>query len=229
MPHPLGRKIPLNFDHVAKYALTPDTLPTKPTPVVLGINWYTRFDDPQQIGTRFWAARPGDNLGTIRGGHAICAKPGDTKDYLSWWDYYNQGPTGRCVGFSLSRMMTLLNRVKYDAVWLYDKATEIDSWPGEHDPNSGTSVDAGCSVLQTLGEERPGGTPDLAAGISAYRWATSIADVHSVLMSPLADTLGAVPLVNSWGRAYPHFCWLPDEVLDRLLNEQGEAAVVTDR
>lgn len=45
-------------------------------PVVLGINWYENFDEPQwgdfgAGGNRWWIGRSSD-LGSIRGGHAIC-------------------------------------------------------------------------------------------------------------------------------------------------------------
>ena len=30
------------------------------------------------------------------------------------------GPEGACVGFGCSRMMSLLNRKRYDARWLWD-------------------------------------------------------------------------------------------------------------
>ncbi|HYZ08354.1 MAG TPA: hypothetical protein VE709_07135, partial [Pseudonocardiaceae bacterium] len=35
--------------------------------------------------------------------------------------------------------------------------------------------------------------------------------------------------LNSWGRNYPHRTWMPDEVLDRLMQEEGEIAIPTDR
>lgn len=40
-------------------------------PVTLGIDWYTNFDRPEKIGTSYWIGH--GNLGTIRGGHAVCA------------------------------------------------------------------------------------------------------------------------------------------------------------
>src|SRR5262245_55469956 len=119
MPGGLGRLEPTSWEHVEKYPLMAVPLAeavTKPTACVLGINWYSRFDTPQKDSSgRWWVARPGDDLGGIRGGHAICAKPGGVSDYTSWWDFYDQGDTGRCVGFSWSRCQTLMNRVRYNA------------------------------------------------------------------------------------------------------------------
>jgi hypothetical protein len=62
-----------------------------------------------------------------------------------------------------------------------------------------------------------------------FRWARSVEDVHRVLGNPRADELGAVPILNSWGETYPHRVWLPDDVLERLIQEDGEIAVPTDR
>lgn len=230
----LDRLIPTDFEHVAKFPLTLATLPSKPAPVVLGINWYSRFDSPVLDSKgRYWI-KPAStgSLGTLRGGHAICVKCAIATDPLSWWDFYDQGNEGACVGFSSSRMMSLWNRVRYSGPWLYKQAQIIDEWPGED--YDGTSVRAGFEVLRTLGHSRVGirgfvYPPDVAAGISVYRWATSVQDVHDALQMPLSVSLGAVPLLNSWGRSYPHIVWMPDEVLARLLNEDGEAGLATDR
>jgi hypothetical protein len=56
-----------------------------------------------------------------------------------------------------------------------------------------------------------------------------VVEVHSVLGNDRADELAAVPFLNSWGRDYPHRTWMPDEVLERLMEEQGEVAIPTDR
>src|SRR5262249_26468429 len=106
----LGRREPRTWDHVDKYPLGALASAAQPTrvPVVLGINWYTNFDSPVKDGLTYWIGR-GD-LGTVRGGHAICARPWGVTDGAPWWDFYDQGSEGACVGFSASRMMTLLNR-----------------------------------------------------------------------------------------------------------------------
>jgi hypothetical protein len=39
-------------------------------PVVLGTNWYRNFDRPVRKGLGWWIGE--GNLGTIRGGHAVC-------------------------------------------------------------------------------------------------------------------------------------------------------------
>jgi hypothetical protein len=88
-------------------------------PVTIGVNWYARFDTPQRKSGYDWMALEGDELGRLRGGHAVCV---------------------------------------YGA----------------------------------------------------------------------SDTRQAFRVKNSWGREYP-LVWLPYTVMQRLLDEDGEATLVTDR
>lgn len=56
----------------------------------------------------------------------------------------------------------------------------------------------------------------------------SVAGGHCVTIYGASDRRQAFKLKNSWGRYYPEV-WLPYTVMERLLNEDGEAAIVTDR
>jgi hypothetical protein len=152
-----------------------------------------------------------------------------------WWRFYNQGSEGACVGFSLSRALSLMNRSRYDGFWLYHEAQKVDPWE-DTPPQEGTSVDAGCQILMSKGARRYDAKtgrflePQIISGIQGYRWATSVDDIHAVLKHPTADRLGAVPLLNSWGTDYKRKVWMPDETLDRVVfQEGGECAVLTDR
>jgi hypothetical protein len=42
----------------------------QPTPVVIGVNWYSNFDAPVNVGAEKWIGR--SDLGRIRGGHCVC-------------------------------------------------------------------------------------------------------------------------------------------------------------
>jgi hypothetical protein len=254
MPGPLGRRAPTDWRHYEKYPLTAATTPATPAPVAIGVNWYTDFDNPVQKGGRYWIGLDSKKLGTVRGGHCVCLEPGDQlnadgsvarrmQDSSGWWDFYDQGKEGACVGFGCSRMMSLLNRKRYDARWLWDWAKETDEWP-ETNPgdDEGTSVRAACDILRSRGhvswrtayagldyKQRDAETPSATEGIAVYRWAKTVDDVHGVLKSPVNDQAGAVRVLNSWGRGYPHKVWMPDATLQRLIDEDGEVALVTDR
>lgn len=139
--------------------------------------------------------------------------------------------------------MTILNGEYYTAWWLWDRAKERDQWPDTNPgDNNGTSCRAAGEVLASAGHvdwqaayagddyrRRGSYVPDLQDGIQVFRWAQSVDDVHAVLGNSRADELGAVPLLNSWGPSYPHRVWMPDDVFDRLMREDGEVAVPTDR
>lgn len=243
MPGPLGRRPPSDWQHVDRFPLTVSTAPKKPTPVVIGVNWYVEFDAPvKDAQGHYWIARDA-KLSKVRGGHCVCLKPRGTTDPDVWWDFYNQGQEGACVGFGCSRMMSLLNRKRYDARWLWDWAKATDEWP-ETKPgdDQGTSVRAACDILRTRGhvtwkdaysnrdyQQRDQESPASGEGIMVYRWARTVDEVHGVLKSPANDRAGAVRILNSWGRDYPHRVWMPDETLQRLIDEDGEVALITDR
>ena len=234
----LGAKLSDNKPYVEKYPLTAETIPSTETPVVLGIPWYTSFDEPKLdvLSRRYWIGRKND-LGWVRGGHSVCLKPYYLNDKFRWWRFYDQGNEGACVGFALSRAMSMMNIAMYDGFWLYSEAQFVDEYD-ETPPEEGTSVDAGCQVLMTQGHKRvvyKNGVnitqyPDPVHGIKSYRRATNMDDIHASLKNPVADKLGAIPILNSWGLAYPHVVWMPDEVADRVIfNEYGEAVVLTDK
>jgi hypothetical protein len=246
----LGRFIPDDWRHVEKYPLGALPVEQRPqrAPVVIGVNWYAEMDTPTQDDEtdEYFIARDGArSLTRIRGGHCVCLEPGgELSDRDEWWSFYDQGREGACVGFGWSRCMSILNREPtYTARWLWDRCKERDQWP-ETNPgdDEGTSVRAGGEVLAALGHVpwspphadddhngRVGYRPERAAGITTFRWARSVDEVHAVLGNERADELGAVPLLNSWGRGYPHRTWMPDDVLARLIEEEGEVAIPTDR
>ncbi|MFE0024278.1 hypothetical protein [Amycolatopsis sp. NPDC059021] len=244
----LGRFVPDDWQHVERYPLTALPAGERPSsaPVVIGINWYSEFDHPEQdktSGEYFIAKGGAKSLTTIRGGHCVCLEPGGAPDTDAWYAFYNQGNEGACVGFGWSRCMSIFNGDEYTARWLWDAAKKRDEWP-ETNPGdeNGTSVRAGAQVLKALGHvlwneayadddwhKRETYVPEVKQGIKAFRWAKTVEDVHAVLGNTRADQLGAVPILNSWGPNYPHRTYLPDDVLARLIGEEGEIAVPTDR
>lgn len=56
----------------------------------------------------------------------------------------------------------------------------------------------------------------------------SIRGGHDVCLYGASDQAQAFALKNSWGSSYP-LTWIPYNIVQRLLNEQGEATVVVDR
>lgn len=252
----LGRVQPSDWEHVVKYPLAalgavptgeveseetqiPVTEDLRPrfVPVVLGTNWYSGMDTPyEQNGS--WYINEG-GLGSIRGGHCYVLEPHDDpevkgveRDNAKWWQWYNQGVEGACVGFGCSRAASLYHRHQFDAWWLYDQARILDGDPSEE----GAQVRSGLEVLRTKGHRVAKGVENLRVetdeaveasnGIKAYRWASTTDDIIRALGN---TNLDYVTLLNSWGKDYPHRVRMPLSVLHRLLSESGEAAVITEQ
>jgi hypothetical protein len=235
-------------EHLERYPLTAATLPSEATPIPIGVNWYAAADRPvlRRIrGVNRYVIGDGPP-GRLRGGHATCLRPWGVVDAAGWWPYYDQGVEGRCVEFAWLRALSLMNRKRYDITsrWHYWQMQRGDEWPGGSYPGAspryeGTSVRAGGVVMQTRGAivARPKGAPITAEqaeglvrpseGIAVYRWATSWEDVRTVLGVP--GYLPGVPMLNSWGRNYPREVLLLDAFGERLMRENGEFAVATDR
>lgn len=194
----------------------------------------------------------------------------------SWRIFYDQGVEGSCCGFAGSWMMSIRNRRRYDARWLYREAQNIDDWD-DTPPEEGTSVRAVCDVLRDKGHRRVRATKVyetvLAEGIEANRWATTVDEVRTAIANENPVTFGinwyanfdrpqwdaktrrwwigkgdlgrlrgghgicgfaardkydALGLVNNWGLDYP-VVWMPYETIQRIMNEDGEACLITDR
>lgn len=127
------------------------------------------------------------------------ASPARVEKYLTlsraWRRFYDQGREGACVGFACSQMMSVLNRERYDARWLWNEAKKIDEWvdtnPGD---DNGTSLRAAGDILRHLGHRRvlrgrvhP---EDTTRGIHANRWAQTIDEIRQSISSGVPVVMG---------------------------------------
>lgn len=229
-------------EHLRRYPFTAqlaaDVGVTTPTPIIIGVNWYSVFDTPVQGRDRRWRVAADGNLGTRRGGHCVCLPHKGFRDARGWYPYYNQGQEGRCVQFGTSRAMSLLNRKRYEIAetdvgrWLYWEAQRTDEWeggsyPGGHPHYEGTSVRAALEIVRAQGIiPARRSAPSPTDGITAYRWAASIEDV---LVALGREGASEIPWLNSWGLGYPRIVYVPVDVHARLHAEDGEYGLITDR
>jgi hypothetical protein len=114
---------------------------------------------------------------------------------------YDQGREGACVGFASSWMVSILNRRRYDARWLWDRAKEVDEWPQTNPGDGkGTSVRAAMDVLRTQGHARivRGHTQPCspADGLLENRWATNVDGIRAAISDGVPVVLGANWYVN---------------------------------
>jgi hypothetical protein len=227
----LGRFQPTDEVHLQKYPLTAATMP-KAVPIIIGVNWYSNFDKPaKDRDGSWWVGKDKNNLGSIRGGHAVCIPHDPKLDTYAWYLFYNQINEGKCVSEAGSRMMSIFNRKRYDVDYAWNWAKDNDEWAETNSgDNNGTSVRAMMDFLRTLGHKKVNWTaPKKEEGIIANRWATSINDALEATGNETYKKKGAMPFLNSWGKDYPRLVWMPCETHEILLNQFGEYGIPTDR
>jgi hypothetical protein len=135
---------------------------------------------------------------------AVRAAPAEAERTLVMPRYravYDQGREGACVAFASSWMMSILNRRRYDPVWLWNRAKEVDEWPDTNPgDDKGTSVRAAMDVLRTNGCCRVyrGKTEpcDKAEGIVENRWATDVDGIRASIAGGTPVVLGVNWYVN---------------------------------
>lgn len=207
-------------EHLRKYPLRA-AAPVGNRPVVLGIAWYENDYEPVRKGRQFYITR---DRGRAVGGHAIPAPVAGTKDRAAWWAFYDQGQEGACAGFAASRERTWAERVRFDGFALYHAGRRVANIPANVE---GTTLRSVFEVCQTTGPYVAGKTaPDGRYRIGEYRWTQDVDEILAVLGMPADQNY--IELVNSWGKAYPHYVRMDLDELAFRLRGGGEAVVVTD-
>jgi hypothetical protein len=120
-----------------------------------------------------------------------------------------------------------------------------DAKEGKADPTQGIAANRWALTTDEIRTALAGGVP-VAIGVNWYANFDSpvassksefrigagnlgrIRGGHCLCIYGASDRRQAFKLKNSWGRDYP-LVWLPYTVMQRLLDEDGEAALVTDR
>lgn len=105
---------------------------------------------------------------------------------------YDQGNTNGCVGYSSSTMMSIYNRHRYNALWLYHRSQVLDGDPTTTvKADNGTYTDSAFKVLRKEGHKLQGGkAPLLIEGIKSYSWCTTIDEIRSAISSNKPVLLG---------------------------------------
>lgn len=212
--------------------------------------------NPKLLGRRCWPD-PGRNLYPVR---AMLPRKAYQEPRTKIWDcnlFLNQGATSSCVGHSYAHLLASLPYPdktvdSADAFRIYNKAQELDSWPGT--AYEGTSVAAGILAVQNLymGVESYRSANSILDAIAVLGWlgplviginwfegffnpvngflkiSGSIVGGHALLMRGVDIEKNAFLLHNSWGVSWGHVgtAWISFDDFDRLLNDQGEAIVV---
>lgn len=244
--HPLGRRIPPNFDHLSKrYGdIAPITVPSVEKELPLP-SWHPLHDQGEEgacvgFGTSMMQAINN----TIE-----CVKQGAKNPYVRYnpfwlwdrakeidpWPDTNPGDEN---GTLVSSACTIL-QTRGHVIW------ENEADPHSYSAELKTAGIAAVRWARTMDEVRTAIANDqaLSIGVNWYAgfdtpylsngeyWiqATGVSrGGHCVCIYGASDKRQAVKIKNSWGASYPEV-WMPYQTLARLISEQGEVALITDK
>lgn len=248
-PRPLGRLVPKDFDHVAKYRLAKLRRGT-PARVeeVLPLPYYHWSHDQGTEGACVGFAA--SMMMAIR--NELQARDARMKPYVHWyncmWLYreaqrVDEWPGENYEGTSVRAAMDVLRtlghvrigRRKIEAPAAIAEGISENRWATTVDEiraciADGMPVTLGINWYSSFDEPRKVGR-DMFIGREAGLDHADLGYIrggHSVCIYGASDVRGAVKLKNSWGRDYP-LVWLPYGALERVLREDGEATVAVDR
>lgn len=157
---------------------------------------------------------PGDDNGTsVHAGYDVCLYEGLQRVKTMYLDAngvpqpIDAKPRDPNEGVSAVRWATTVDDIRY-AIYTGNPVTFGINWYSNFDSPTRKPK----FQLSWIGEGNLG----------------SIRGGHCVCIYGASDKYQAVAIKNSWGKSYP-LIWMPYSMVERLLSEQGEAALVTDK
>lgn len=247
----LGRRIPTDFEHVEKYPARallldpqhPLTVAPPNTEKGLGLPWWWAQHDQGQEGACVGFGCSAMMSVTNHRQRLLASGRDITFRYESRWLYQQaqgidewpetppeEGTSVRAGCEILrarghrrvQRLLTDPEPRPENGIGAYRWATTVDEirsaiW-------SDAAVAIGVNWYSTFDRptKRDG---ELWIGLDANAW---VRGGHCVCLYRYSDRREAFRLMNSWGEEYPPV-WLPYDVMQRLLDEYGEAVLITDR
>jgi len=245
----LGRRVPPDWEHVNNFplrALGRSTIANVESTLILP-TWVAEHDQGSEgacvgFGTSMMLAIINENQCRNQGAQGVNIR------YNPWWlwnqakmrDPFADTNPGDHNGTTVRAACEVLRDLGH-VLWNIENPTCVDNCTP--DLNFGvsafrwaTSVD---EVRTAIGTNSP-----LSIGVNWYSgfdspeekngeaWITSFGyqrGGHCVCVYAASDKRQAIGFVNSWGRNYPRLTWVSYADFDRLIREEGEIAVVTDR
>jgi hypothetical protein len=250
---PLGREVPKDFDHVAKYPLQA-AVPIDVERVLLLPRWHWTHDQGHEgscVGHGSVMERAITNTAQNRLLRVL--SPSRRYDPIWLWneakriDEWSETVSGDDNGTSVRAAYDVLRgsgACRVRSVHLVNGVpTAIGARPA--DPGEGILTNRWARTVDEMRAALADGLP-VTIGVNWYpnfdapierggeHWIGDVSDLgavrggHCVCVYGASDRRQAFKIKNSWGRSYP-LVWLPYTTMDRLLREDGEACLVTDR
>lgn len=239
-----GRRIPPDFEHVSRWALAEAALPTPPanTEKSLGLPWWWKQHNQGSGGACVGWGESAMMSITNRFQRYQTTGQYVTYRYECQWlykqaqlvDAFPDTPPGE--GTTLNAGGRILKtqghrRVQNGKVGpaLLEHGISAYRWAVNHNEIR-AAIFAGLAVAIGINWYNAFWAPYMMDG---DRWVdipagNKVSGGHCVCLYRMSDKRQAFSLMNSWGASYPPV-WLGYETMDRLLHEDGEAMVITDR
>lgn len=245
----LGRKVPGDWKHVERNRFRV-AAPSEPVEKTLSLPWWHNRHDQGNEGAcvGFGSSMMMAILNSTQ--RRVDMPRGYTVRYDPWWlwdeakriDEWPDTNPGDDNGTSVRAAMDVardqgLVRIDRDGKkrWGYDP-----------DPNAGVAANRWAMSVDEMRAAIDDGNP-VTIGVNWYTnfdnpekvgndWFIgrdekafgSVRGGHCVCVYGASDRRNAFKVKNSWGRSYP-LVWIPYPSMQRLLDEYGEATLVTDR
>lgn len=252
----LGRRVPSDFEHVRRFALTvPYGGPLEPVEKTLRLpHWWYRGQHDQ--------GKEGACVGfgtTMMMAIINMYDEGRTPRYDPWWlwdrskerDEWGDTNPGDSNGTSVRAACDVLRTMGHvrTSEWIRARRPHVQDVPkpgeGIGENRWARTVDemravAALGLPMSIGinwygkfdnpERKEGGwyrKGEYVIGTLDGRNLGPIRGGHCVCVYGASDRRQAFKIVNSWGRSYP-LVWMPYETMQQMINEDGEVALVTD-
>jgi hypothetical protein len=242
---PLGRRQPPDLEHVERYPLSALSLESPPsgTEKSLGLPWWWKDHDQGQEGS--CVGFGSSAMMSITNHYQRQKKTGQdlTYRYKCHWLYEEAqlvdewDDTPPAEGTSVRAACQILQqrghrRVQNGVAGEENLAHGISAYRWATNAEeiraaiyAGLAVSIGINWYSSF---------DKPKTVDGERWLPTGGDIgyvrggHCVCLFRMSDRREAFQLMNSWGDYYPP-TWMPYTLLNRLINEVGEAVVITDR
>lgn len=252
----LGRRTPTDWKHVQRFpfsAVAPETV--SKAEKVLRLPWWHKSHDQGQEGScvGHGAAMERAVTNTAQNAFLHLVKPTRRYDPIWIWnqaksiDEWPDTNPGDDNGTSVRAgydVLRTLGAPRVQSMKLID-GVPMPQHEGIVDLSEGVAANRWATSVDEIRSAIANGTP-VTIGVDWYSnfdrpekkgseyWIGasgalgSIRGGHCVCLYGVSDKRQAFKLKNSWGRDYPEV-WLTYIVMQKLLNDNGEAAIVTDR
>lgn len=246
----LGRRVPSDWQHVEKYpfsAVAPETVATVEKTLTLP-SWHWSHDQGSEGACEgFGNSMMMAVLNTAQRKSALT--PPYSVRYDAWWLWdqakladewpdTNPGDDNGTSGRAACDVLRTLGHVK-----VKNSSDDRSANPTPALEN-GISANRWATNVDEMRTAIASGLP-IAIGVnwytnfdnpyrkSGYYWIGggglgSVRGGHCICLYGASDRKQAFRLKNSWGRGYP-LVWLPYSIMEQLISEQGEVAIVTDK